>query len=111
MIAENLLLSNVAWEIVKGGTIREKFITFGLASVIGASGLFIPFTHEANAQNFEQKKQELDSKQSEVNKNLQKKKEELSKLEAKQEALAQKLKDIDEKALKQVIKSKKTKRK
>lgn len=78
----------------------KKFITFGLASVIGASGLFIPFTHEANAQNFEQKKQELDSKQSEVNKNLQKKKEELSKLEAKQEALAQKLKDIDEKALK-----------
>lgn len=52
----------------------KKFITFGLASVIGASGLFIPFTHEANAQNFEQKKQELDSKQSEVNKNLQKKK-------------------------------------
>ncbi|WP_456266334.1 MULTISPECIES: C40 family peptidase [unclassified Bacillus (in: firmicutes)] len=78
----------------------KKFITFGLASVIGASGLFIPFTYEANAQNFEQKKQELDSKQSEVNKNLQKKKEELSKLEAKQEELAQKLKDIDEKALK-----------
>ncbi|USY50734.1 NlpC/P60 family protein [Bacillus altitudinis] len=78
----------------------KKFITFGLASVIGASGLFIPFTHEANAQNFEQKKQELDSKQSEVNKNLQKKKEELSKLEAKQEALALKLKEIDEKALK-----------
>ncbi|KPN14679.1 peptidase C40 [Bacillus australimaris] len=78
----------------------KKFITFGLASVIGASGLFIPFTHEANAQNFEQKKQELDSKQSEVSKNLQKKKEELSKLEAKQEALALKLKDIDEKALK-----------
>lgn len=75
-------------------------MTFGLASVIGASGLFIPFTHEANAQNFEQKKQELDSKQSEVNKNLQKKKEELSKLEAKQEALALKLKEIDEKALK-----------
>ncbi|BBP92480.1 hypothetical protein BsIDN1_60980 [Bacillus safensis] len=45
---------------------KKKFITFGLASVIGASGLFIPFTHEANAQNFEQKKQELDSKQSEV---------------------------------------------
>lgn len=78
----------------------KKFITFGLASVIGASGLFIPFTHEANAENFEQKKQELDSKQSEVNKNLQKKKEELSKLEAKQEALALKLKEIDEKALK-----------
>ncbi|WP_318010255.1 NlpC/P60 family protein [Bacillus sp. 28A-2] len=78
----------------------KKFITFGLASVIGASGLFIPFTHEVNAQNFEQKKQELDSKQSEVNKNLQKKKEELSKLEAKQEALALKLKEIDEKALK-----------
>lgn len=78
----------------------KKLITFGLASVIGASGLFIPFTHEANAQNFEQKKQELDSKQSEVNKNLQKKKEELSKLEAKQEALALKLKEIDEKALK-----------
>ncbi|MED1747614.1 MAG: PcsB-like coiled-coil domain-containing protein [Bacillota bacterium] len=78
----------------------KKFITFGLASVIGASGLFIPFTHEANAQDFEQKKQELDSKQSEVNKNLQKKKEELSKLEAKQEALALKLKEIDEKALK-----------
>lgn len=78
----------------------KKFITFGLASVIGASSLFIPFTHEANAQNFEQKKQELDSKQSEVNKNLQKKKDELSKLEAKQEALALKLKEIDEKALK-----------
>ncbi|UYO37283.1 NlpC/P60 family protein [Bacillus zhangzhouensis] len=78
----------------------KKFITFGLASVIGASGLFIPFTHEANAQNFEQKKQELDSKKSEVDKNLQKKKEELSKLEAKQEALALKLKEIDEKALK-----------
>ncbi|AVM25485.1 coiled-coil domain-containing protein [Bacillus pumilus] len=78
----------------------KKFITFGLASVIGASGLFIPFTHEANAQNFEQKKQELDSKQSEVNKNLEKKKDELSKLEAKQEALALKLKEIDEKALK-----------
>ena len=78
----------------------KKFITFGLASVIGASGLFIPFTHEANAQNFEQKKQELDSKQSEVNKNLQKKKEELSKLEAKQEPLALKLKESDEKALK-----------
>ncbi|MCY7537548.1 C40 family peptidase [Bacillus pumilus] len=61
----------------------KKFITFGLASVIGASSLFIPFTHEANAQNFEQKK-----------------KDELSKLEAKQEALALKLKEIDEKALK-----------
>ncbi|MEI4789387.1 NlpC/P60 family protein [Bacillus sp. FJAT-53060] len=78
----------------------KKFITFGLASVIGASGLFIPLTHEANAQDFEQKKQELDSKRFEVNTNLQKKKEELSKLEAKQEALALKLKEIDEKALK-----------
>ncbi|OLP65309.1 Peptidoglycan DL-endopeptidase CwlO precursor [Bacillus pumilus] len=78
----------------------KKFITFGLASVIGASGLFIPFTHEANAQDLEQKKLELDSKQSEVNKNLEKKKEELSKLEAKQKALALKLKEIDEKALK-----------
>ncbi|YCA22053.1 NlpC/P60 family protein [Bacillus sp. JZ35] len=87
-------------KLLKEELFVKKFITFGLASVIGASGLFIPFTYEANAQNFEQKKQELDSKQSEVNKNLQKKKEELSKLEAKQEELAQKLKDIDEKALK-----------
>ncbi|WP_353854501.1 NlpC/P60 family protein [Bacillus sp. Bos-x628] len=78
----------------------KKFITFGVASVIGASSLFIPFTHEAHAQNFEQKKQELDSKQAKVNKDLQKKKDELSKLEAKQEALELKLKEIDEKALK-----------
>ncbi|MFS0655177.1 NlpC/P60 family protein [Bacillus sp. 179-C3.3 HS] len=78
----------------------KKFITISLASVIGASGLFIPFTNEAHAQDLEQKKVELDSKQSEVNQNLQKKKEELSKLEAKQEELALKLKEIDEKALK-----------
>ncbi|SPR92170.1 hypothetical protein PAE4_10619 [Bacillus altitudinis] len=28
MVAENLLLSHVAWEIVKGGTIREKVYYF-----------------------------------------------------------------------------------
>lgn len=100
LIAENSLLSKVAWKLSKEETFVKKLITFGLASVIGASGLFIPFTHEANAQNFEQKKQELDSKQSEVNKNLQEKKEELSKLQSKQEALALKLKEIDEQALK-----------
>lgn len=46
---------------------RKSLITLGLASVIGTSSFLIPFTSKtASAETLDEKKQKIESKQSEV---------------------------------------------
>ncbi|MEC4031097.1 peptidoglycan DL-endopeptidase CwlO [Bacillus subtilis] len=79
---------------------RKSLITLGLASVIGTSSFLIPFTSKtASAETLDEKKQKIESKQSEVASSIEAKEKELSELQENQSKIEKELKDINAKAL------------
>jgi Uncharacterized protein conserved in bacteria len=80
--------------------VRKSLITLGLASVIGTSSFLIPFTSKtASAETLDEKKQKIESKQSEVASSIEAKEKELSELQENQSKIEKELKDINAKAL------------
>ncbi|MDR4433129.1 peptidoglycan DL-endopeptidase CwlO [Bacillus tequilensis] len=79
---------------------RKSLITLGLASVIGTSSFLIPFTSKtASAETLDEKKQKIESKQSEVASSIEAKEKELTDLQENQSKIEKELKDINAKAL------------
>ncbi|MFK3892049.1 peptidoglycan DL-endopeptidase CwlO [Bacillus subtilis] len=79
---------------------RKSLITLGLASVIGTSSFLIPFTSKtASAETLDEKKQKIESKQSEVASSIEAKEKELTELQENQSKIEKELKDINDKAL------------
>ncbi|NUI59781.1 C40 family peptidase [Bacillus amyloliquefaciens] len=79
---------------------RKSLLTLGLASVIGTSSFLIPFTSKtASAETLNEKKQKIESKQSEVASNIEAKEKELNKLQENQSKIEKELQDINDKAL------------
>ncbi|MGG3032558.1 peptidoglycan DL-endopeptidase CwlO [Bacillus stercoris] len=79
---------------------RKSLITLGLASVIGTSSFLIPFTSKtASAETLDEKKQKIESKQSEVASSIEAKEKELTKLQENQSKIEKELQDINAKAL------------
>ncbi|AOL25843.1 MULTISPECIES: peptidoglycan DL-endopeptidase CwlO [Bacillus] len=79
---------------------RKSLITLGLASVIGTSSFLIPFTSKtASAETLDEKKQKIESKQSEVASSIEAKEKELTELQENQSKIEKELKDINAKAL------------
>lgn len=79
---------------------RKSLITLGLASVIGTSSFLIPFTSKtASAETLDEKKQKIESKQSEVTSSIEAKEKELTELQENQSKIEKELKDINDKAL------------
>ncbi|MGZ7825534.1 peptidoglycan DL-endopeptidase CwlO [Bacillus subtilis] len=79
---------------------RKSLLTLGLASVIGTSSFLIPFTSKtASAETLDEKKQKIESKQSEVASSIEAKEKELSDLQENQSKIEKELKDINAKAL------------
>lgn len=79
---------------------RKSLLTLGLASVIGTSSFLIPFTSKtASAETLDEKKQKIESKQSEVASSIEAKEKELSELQENQSKIEKELKDINAKAL------------
>ncbi|KIN55036.1 peptidoglycan DL-endopeptidase CwlO [Bacillus subtilis] len=79
---------------------RKSLITLSLASVIGTSSFLIPFTSKtASAETLDEKKQKIESKQSEVASSIEAKEKELSELQENQSKIEKELKDINAKAL------------
>ncbi|MGF4039109.1 peptidoglycan DL-endopeptidase CwlO [Bacillus subtilis] len=79
---------------------RKSLITLGLASVIGTSSFLIPFTSKtASAETLDEKKQKIESKQSEVASSIEAKEKELTELQENQSKIEIELKDINAKAL------------
>ncbi|AUZ40545.1 MULTISPECIES: peptidoglycan DL-endopeptidase CwlO [Bacillus] len=79
---------------------RKSLITLGLASVIGTSSFLIPFTSKtASAETLDEKKQKIESKQSEVASSIEAKEKELTELQESQSKIEKELKDINDKAL------------
>ncbi|MED1675163.1 peptidoglycan DL-endopeptidase CwlO [Bacillus subtilis] len=79
---------------------RKSLITLGLASVIGTSSFLIPFTNKtASAETLDEKKQKIESKQSEVASSIEAKEKELTELQENQSKIEKELKDINAKAL------------
>nr|WP_237728999.1 peptidoglycan DL-endopeptidase CwlO [Bacillus halotolerans] len=75
-------------------------MTLGLASVIGTSSFLIPFTSKtASAETLDEKKQKIESKQSEVASSIEAKEKELTELQENQSKIEKELKDINAKAL------------
>ncbi|MGZ3120547.1 PcsB-like coiled-coil domain-containing protein, partial [Bacillus subtilis] len=80
--------------------VRKSLITLGLASVIGTSSFLIPFTSKtASAETLDEKKQKIESKQSEVASSIEAKEKELTELQENQSKIEKELKDINDKAL------------
>ncbi|MCO4852970.1 C40 family peptidase [Bacillus vallismortis] len=79
---------------------RKSLLTLGLASVIGTSSFLIPFTSKtASAETLDEKKQNIESKQSEVASSIEAKEKELTALQENQSKIEKELKDINDKAL------------
>ncbi|KUP29269.1 MULTISPECIES: peptidoglycan DL-endopeptidase CwlO [Bacillus] len=79
---------------------RKSLLTLGLASVIGTSSFLIPFTSKtASAETLDEKKQKIESKQSEVASSIEAKEKELTELQENQSKIEKELKDINAKAL------------
>ncbi|MEC3615999.1 MULTISPECIES: peptidoglycan DL-endopeptidase CwlO [Bacillus] len=79
---------------------RKSLITLGLASVIGTSSFLIPFTSKtASAETLDEKKQKIESKQSEVASSIEAKEKELTELQENQSKIEKELQDINAKAL------------
>ncbi|UQZ47483.1 peptidoglycan DL-endopeptidase CwlO [Bacillus sp. PK3-037] len=79
---------------------RKSLLTLGLASVIGTSSFLIPFTSKtASAETLDEKKQKIESKQSEVASSIEAKEKELTGLQENQSKIEKELKDINAKAL------------
>ncbi|CUB30694.1 Peptidoglycan DL-endopeptidase CwlO precursor [Bacillus subtilis] len=79
---------------------RKSLLTLGLASVIGTSSFLIPFTSKtASAETLDEKKQKIESKQSEVASSIEAKEKELTELQENQTKIEKELKDINAKAL------------
>ncbi|KAF1680606.1 MULTISPECIES: NlpC/P60 family protein [Bacillus] len=79
---------------------RKSLLTLGLASVIGTSSFLIPFTSKtASAETLNDKKQKIESKQSEVASSIEAKEKELNKLQENQSKIEKELQDINDKAL------------
>ncbi|MCI4168450.1 peptidoglycan DL-endopeptidase CwlO [Bacillus spizizenii] len=79
---------------------RKSLLTLGLASVIGTSSFLIPFTSKtASAETLDEKKQKIESKQSEVVSSIEAKEKELTELQENQTKIEKELKDINAKAL------------
>ncbi|MEC2018839.1 C40 family peptidase [Bacillus velezensis] len=79
---------------------RKSLLTLGLASVIGTSSFLIPFTSKtASAETLNEKKQKIESKQTEVASNIEAKEKELNKLQENQSKIEKELQDINDKAL------------
>nr|WP_214286504.1 peptidoglycan DL-endopeptidase CwlO [Bacillus subtilis] len=71
-----------------------------MASVIGTSSFLIPFTSKtASAETLDEKKQKIESKQSEVASSIEAKEKELTELQENQSKIEKELKDINAKAL------------
>jgi len=80
--------------------VRKSLLTLGLASVIGTSSFLIPFTSKtASAETLDEKKQKIESKQSEVASSIEAKEKELTELQENQSKIEKELKDINAKAL------------
>jgi peptidoglycan DL-endopeptidase CwlO len=80
--------------------VRKSLLTLGLASVIGTSSFLIPFTSKtASAETLDEKKQKIESKQSEVASSIEAKEKELTELQENQTKIEKELKDINAKAL------------
>ena len=79
---------------------RKSLLTLGLASVIGTSSFLIPFTSKtASAETLDEKKQKIESKQSEVASSIEAKEKELTELQENQSKIEKELKDSNAKAL------------
>ncbi|MEC0249939.1 peptidoglycan DL-endopeptidase CwlO [Bacillus halotolerans] len=79
---------------------RKSLLTLGLASVIGTSSFLIPFTSKtASAETLDEKKQKIESKQSEVASSIEAKEKALTELQENQSKIEKELKDINAKAL------------
>ncbi|MCI3984718.1 NlpC/P60 family protein [Bacillus vallismortis] len=79
---------------------RKSLLTLGLASVIGTSSFLIPFTSKtASAETLDEKKQNIESKQSEIASSIEAKEKELTALQENQTKIEKELKDINDKAL------------
>ncbi|MEG7334920.1 MULTISPECIES: PcsB-like coiled-coil domain-containing protein [Bacillus] len=79
---------------------RKSLLTLGLASVIGTSSFLIPFTSKtASAETLDEKKENIESKQSEVASSIEAKEKELTELQQNQSKIEKELKDINDKAL------------
>lgn len=74
---------------------NNKVLTFGLATIIGTSGLLVPFNNPVHAATLDEKKQDIESKQSDVTTNIDKKESEISKLEAEEAKLDNEIKTLD----------------
>ncbi|WP_307847706.1 murein hydrolase activator EnvC family protein [Metabacillus bambusae] len=74
---------------------KRKIVTFSLAAIIGTSGLFLPYNNLALAETLDEKKKEIDSKQSDVSNSLDEKESEITNLEKEQEQLNADIEKID----------------
>ncbi|WP_226670799.1 murein hydrolase activator EnvC family protein [Metabacillus litoralis] len=75
---------------------KRKLMTFSLAAVVGTSGLLLPASNNITfAQTLQEKKQEIEKKQSDVSSSLDNKDSEISKLKQEEEKLNGEIKKID----------------
>lgn len=78
---------------------KKKIITIGLASVIGTSGLLLPFGNTASAESLQDKKQEIESKKSDVDNSIIAKKAEIDKFKEDLKKIQKEIMALDAKAL------------
>ncbi|MGG3575306.1 NlpC/P60 family protein [Bacillus gobiensis] len=78
---------------------KKKIITIGLVSVIGTSGLILPFGNTASATNIQEKKQEIERKKSDVDNSISEKKAEIEKFKEELKKIQKEIMALDTKAL------------
>jgi peptidoglycan hydrolase CwlO-like protein len=79
--------------------VKKKIVTIGLASVIGTSSFLLPFGNTASATNFEEKKQQIERKKSDVDDSIAAKKAEIDKFKEELKKTQKEIMALDAKAL------------
>lgn len=74
---------------------KRKIVTFSLAAVIGTSGLFLPNNHLGFAQTLQDKKEDIEKKQSDVSTDIEEKESEIAELEEKEAKLNKDIETLD----------------
>ncbi|MGM0876478.1 MAG: murein hydrolase activator EnvC family protein [Bacillota bacterium] len=75
--------------------VKRKIVMLSLATVIGTSGLLLPYNNLAFAETLEEKKQDIQKKQSEVSSGINDKESEIAKLKNKEAELDGEIERID----------------
>lgn len=74
---------------------NRKIMSWGLAAVVGTSGILIPLNNPVSAQTLEEKQQDIRNQQSGVHSNIKSKQEHVNELKQKESKLNEEIKSLD----------------